>query len=256
MDFDEDQADPPIKEGFLVKKMDLGMVRPWQRRYFLLKRDQLMYFVNRESREKGLTLGIIPLNSVQQITPISPSKWSRFELAGDNGMKWYLQTDTYLDMLDWMQTLKKACKVKNEEKLRKLSELAGLTLKSLEKKEGTVDVRKKAAWVTRWIMLKDGILWVFSSKEGPLKAKIPLYQAKLNEYTPPTGILGHLMDWNTQNFCANPYCFQIMSPTRNIIVRTNSAEQMHTWLNSILKQKVIVEEIIDNIALEPEKIPV
>lgn len=89
----EEVEDPPIREGFLVKKMvfvnflfliialflinfvqDLGVVRPWQRRYFLLKRDQLLYFVNKESRMKGLTLGIIPLNSVSQINPISPSK--------------------------------------------------------------------------------------------------------------------------------------------------------------------------------------
>jgi hypothetical protein len=66
--------DPPIKEGYLMKKTDTGLIKIWQRRYFLLKRDQLLYFVDREGREKGLTLGIIPLKSVQKIQPTVQKK--------------------------------------------------------------------------------------------------------------------------------------------------------------------------------------
>lgn len=47
-------------------------------------------------------------------------------------MKWYLQADTRNDMVEWMSTLRKACKVKNEEKLQDLASSAGLSLKSLE----------------------------------------------------------------------------------------------------------------------------
>lgn len=47
-------------------------------------------------------------------------------------MKWYLQADTRHEMMEWIHALRKACKVKNEEKLRGLTELAGLSLKSLE----------------------------------------------------------------------------------------------------------------------------
>lgn len=43
-----------------------------------------------------------------------------------------------------------------------------------------MEVRHKTAWATRWIVLKDGILWEYASKEGPLKAKIALYKCQLN----------------------------------------------------------------------------
>ena len=43
-----------------------------------------------------------------------------------------------------------------------------------------MEVRHKATWVTRWIALKDGILWEYASKDGALKAKIALYKCQLN----------------------------------------------------------------------------
>ncbi len=112
-------------------------------------------------------------------------------------MKWYLQAETRTEMLEWMTTLRRACKVKNEEKLHTLEETAGLSLKTLQvcqtkptlpklifillhqKKEGLVDVRHKTTWVTRWIVLKDGILWEHKQKDGKLKAKIALYKCQL-----------------------------------------------------------------------------
>lgn len=114
-------------------------------------------------------------------------------------MYWYLQANTRVEMESWLLALRKACHVRNEAKLRELSTTAGLSMNSLQvlllyenscilyfiycccqKKEGSVEVRHKTAWVTRWIVLKDGILWEYSAKDGPLKAKIALYKSQLN----------------------------------------------------------------------------
>jgi hypothetical protein len=47
-------------------------------------------------------------------------------------MNWFLQASSRSEMLIWLQALRKACHVKNEEKLQELSATAGLSLNSLQ----------------------------------------------------------------------------------------------------------------------------
>jgi len=120
----------------------------------------------------------------------------------------------------------------------------------LSRKEGTLDVRHQATWVQRWIVLRDGILYAYKNKEnGSLRAKIPLFEAQLREYVPTKGFLGNLIDWNNNEQAK--HCFEIKTATRHMILRCPTYEAMHDWLNAILRQKVVVEEILDTVALEP-----
>jgi hypothetical protein len=48
-----------------------------------------------------------------------------------------------------------------------------------------------------------------------------------------------------------PECtqFQVSTKQESYILRTGSVEEMHEWLNAILKQKLFIEQIIDNIEI-------
>jgi len=104
-------------------------------------------------------------------------------------------------------------------------------------KDKVVTLRKGPQWVKRWFVLKDGILWKYATKTDAQPEKIPLYHCMLEEYNPdPT---------QPSNFE-----FMITTKQRQIILRAANEEEMHDWLNAILKQKIVIEQTIDNIELE------
>jgi hypothetical protein len=121
-------------------------------------------------------------------------------------------------------------------------------LSKTAKKEGFLDklhggvsgkiasLRKQLQWRTRWFVLKDGILFKYESKEDKQPTKIPLYKCTLQEY-------------KTENADELSNQFQILSKTKSIILRTANEEEMHEWLNAILKHKIMIEQIINDIEI-------
>ena len=88
----------------------------------------------------------------------------------------------------------------------------------------------------RWFVLKDGILMKYNNKNDQKQSsKVALYKCTLEEYNP------EMSPENTQ--------FQLTTKKNSLILRAASVEEMHVWLNAILKQKLIIEQIIDNIEL-------
>jgi hypothetical protein len=74
---------------------------------------------------------------------------------------------------------------------------------------------------------------------GEQVGKFPLYKAELSEYRPEKASL-------------EGRCFQLRDPRglETIILRARDVEEMHHWLNNILKQKVLIEETINAIIIE------
>ena len=44
-------------------------------------------------------------------------------------------------------------------------------------------------------------------------------------------------------------CFELKHKNERIILRATDVELMHTWLNAILKQKIMIEETINSIVI-------
>ena len=67
--------------------------------------------------------------------------------------------------------------------------------------------------------------------------KFPLFKAELTEYRPEK---------------LDGRCFQLRDSklTQTLILRASTVEEMHLWLNNILKQKVIIEETINSIIID------
>ncbi len=93
-------------------------------------------------------------------------------------------------------------------------------------------------WHPRWFILKDGVMFRFKTEHGQREqmGKVPLFGAQLSEYMP------HKYD----------RCFQISSPARPKelhVLRAPTVEDMHVWLNAILKHKIVIEESINSIII-------
>ena len=65
--------------------------------------------------------------------------------------------------------------------------------------------------------------------------KFPLYQTQLSEYQP-------------QKY---DRCFQLVDAKgkETLVLRCKDVEEMHVWLNAILKQKIMIEEAINSIII-------
>jgi hypothetical protein len=120
----------------------------------------------------------------------------------------------------------------------------------MKDKAMTLTLRKGPQWKPRWFVLKDGILWKYDNKvkdeyntqimlikgDPTPSSKFPLYRCILEEYNPE----------NSEN---SNHQFQISTKQRSMILRAHTEEEMHDWLNSILKQKILVEQTIDSILI-------
>jgi hypothetical protein len=87
----------------------------------------------------------------------------------------------------------------------------------------------------RWFVLKDGMLFRYKTMGGAREqlGKIALFNAQLSEYQP-------------QKYTT---CFEIKTKDKTIVLRAGNEEEMHSWLNAIIKQKVMVEEMVNAIII-------
>jgi hypothetical protein len=81
--------------------------------------------------------------------------------------------------------------------------------------------------------LQEGILFKFKERGSKCKAKYALYKSKLVEYQP-----------NIYNGTA----FQInFEDNHSIVLRTDDQMETQTWINAILRQRLLINEVIDSI---------
>jgi len=103
-------------------------------------------------------------------------------------------------------------------------------------KDGFLDVKSWFGWNEYYVILRDGILYIFTAKGGSRKYKIPLY----NSHMEP---LDSLEDGR--------YGFKLLSPDGEITeIQLSCSDEIanHQWMNGLLKQKLMIEEAINLIS--------
>ena len=45
-------------EGYLEKKGDVGMIKNWKKRYFVLRKDRLIYYADFQAKETNTPIGV------------------------------------------------------------------------------------------------------------------------------------------------------------------------------------------------------
>jgi len=170
---------------------------------------------------------------------------------------YYFRADSEVDMLRWIAGLVQVvCRLEYEKQRRVEApshSSSPLTKTKIEVKEGELSVLGSfRQWKRRWVVLKGGVLFlrelssdVNNKSSGQLKEKFALYKCKLEEYNPESE--------------DTPCCFQLIPSKEQLqqqltssalVLQASTLEEMHMWLNAILKQKLLIEETIDSICIK------
>eukprot|EP01114_Cavostelium_apophysatum_P005336 TRINITY_DN1618_c0_g1_i2.p1 TRINITY_DN1618_c0_g1~~TRINITY_DN1618_c0_g1_i2.p1 ORF type:complete len:748 (+),score=193.07 TRINITY_DN1618_c0_g1_i2:95-2338(+) len=266
-----ESSDLPNLEGYLEKKGDAGVIKGWKKRYCKLVQDRLIYYADQNAKDQGNPIGYIPLRSAISIEPWTeqgrPKAGSFLQKGLEKGNSfldslsstagafqitttdpsriWYLKASSPEEMQRWRNACILHSKYSETAKPKNnLNPLAMMAPREghLEKLAGgvsgkVVSLRKGPVWRQRWFVLKDGILFKYESKTDLKPAKIPLYKCNLEEYRNES----QQDEISTQ--------FQITTRQKTITLKAPNEEEMHLWLNAILKQKLVVEQIIDGIEI-------
>lgn len=62
--------------------------------------------------------------------------------------------------------------------------------------------------------------------------RFPLYGTKFEEFQPDK----------------KKFCFIVETPSRSVILQASSEEEFYSWINTLLKNKIIMEDAINNIS--------
>jgi len=91
---------------------------------------------------------------------------------------------------------------------------------------------------TKFYVLKDGILFSHKNKGEEQNDRMPLFGCALEEY----------QDIYTPNDFTS---FKVTGKDGRIwYLKADSEQQMHQWLNAVLRQKIIIEDYIGSIVQE------
>lgn len=230
---------PPIISGTLWKRGDLGLIKTWKERYFQLKdtvsgEPRMWYFedVSKASLPHG-HIGYIHLKDVTEIK-YHDRKQHGFALHTPERIYWLYAASDY-ERQQWMDELNRA-----HERARRFTEhnadavvnpLVPITRRELEPHAGWLLKQKKiAGYQRRWCVVRDGIMFSFHSEGSRAGAiKYPLYKCRLEDYP------------------RDSFSFVLISTTGQAVFRAEDDENLHVWLNVILKHKIAIEVAIDSI---------
>jgi len=103
-------------------------------------------------------------------------------------------------------------------------------LNYLVQKSGDLEKLHKNSWKKRWFIVKDGVLYRYDTKGGKILAKILLNSdCSIEEYMPD----------KMNN------CFEIKTGSKSIVLKAVDEQDMHEWLNAILKHKFLSDSSIE-----------
>ena len=101
-----------------------------------------------------------------------------------------------------------------------------------------------AQWSKMWVVMKGGVLYTFKKPGQKQRDKVPLYKATLDEYKP------HKYNGITFMVTTNRDADSKKGKPAEVIFRCQDQEEMHSWLNTLLRQKLAIEATVDNITLD------
>jgi len=225
-----------LLEGFLMKQQANGF-RMWQQRYFILYAEKLVYF---RSHLKPNTPphGIFSVRLIHSIETLPGSKFAM--LIEDKVWNFEAETDEEKDQ--WVSALNTACK--NLEPLP-VPALSNTSSSKIKRKEGWLNKLGFFGFSKVWVVLRAGVISYSETEGGKQLGRVLLYKCHLEEYDPK----------HKQNcFMATPLhessSLSIFKWASGVVFQAKDEMDMHEWLNEVVKQKVMIEDIIDNFEVD------
>jgi len=220
--------------GFLKKK-DVGSLIA-KRRWFTLQESRLCYYVQ-EQEKFSFAKGNPPegFYSLHYALAIETSGTKTIKVQYPEQTIELIANDTAARN-SWLKALKNAADFYHrlEDYTGVMKNTFGFTRDDMER-EGVMEKKGTLqSWKEVYLILRDGMLFIFDKKGGSRKGRIPLYDCTL-EPIPTT---------------ADRFAFELASPDsgKKVILSCLDEIECQIWLNSILKQKLMIEESINLIS--------
>lgn len=221
-----------------LNKQDAAFPWLWRRRWFSLQGSRLLYYeVERKPNSSGYEkspLGHIALGFVLLIDEDKNGRKNSFMISTADRV-YHLQCDTAEDMYKWIETLRKA-KLLFKRQERTSSILSSVSYNRKQYREGFLfELAIFKTWRQFYFILKDGVLFKYKNKGETQIGRIHLYGCKFEDY-----------QWDSNE--AETTSFRITSPSgQTSVLRATTFQEMHGWLNELLKQQIVIEEFINSI---------
>jgi len=222
----------------LEKKGDIGLIKSWRKRYFVLREDKCVYYKDQSMRDAECVIGFIPLGDVQAVRPTG-TVTGGFQIDTTDRI-WYLRAESSLEMDKWISAIKAHSGFEEKHRSafvmrRDLPNITGnldkMHARNLQQRARSLTLsHTEKIWKARWVRLNEGILYVYKAQEDPKKpTKFPLYKCVVETAEP------------SDPECT---CFKLITSTKNAIFRAESVESMIKWINAIQLHRLVIESII------------
>jgi hypothetical protein len=233
----EDFLESNKLKGFMMKRDPNGIFGgKWRRRYFVLREARLLYY-RQEPPASSVGMNHPPLGiiSLQYSSAIEPEGNGKIKIVTPDRV-WRLDAGNNQEREKWIKGLREAKEIYTLVKNKIDEENVPIYGPNYEARKEGILQRYNAIyfWVDNYFTLQDGILFYFASKGANQKGRVPLYDAKFEEYS-----------------VTNKFSFKIVwkenGKKNEIILAAKSEEEMQTWCTALMKQKLLIEDTINSI---------
>jgi len=190
-----------------------------------------------KKRRMSQEIIIIPLDTIETIK-LSDESSSCFIIQTEgNSQNYHFRCDSEDEVTVWIGGLYHHI---NSELRDPLKREAAETRQAPVIQQGILQQRRRGFWKKFWFCLKNGFIVCYLARHrGNLtkrpKYKLALFDCKIEEY-----------EGEKYNYSA----FQITTQTgEEIVLQADNSEDMLFWINAILKEKFLIEETINSIAI-------
>ena len=233
----------PIVEGVLEKQNDSALLTRFVARYCLLEGRQLVYYPEGSRDASMAPSGTVDLLFADGVEPFAPRALSFAIRSADRQVVfgarserdyglWMSAIATVVASLKITHVPAPAAALRHQVQLDE--ERCGW-LECFCARGGLLLLPRQ--WRRVWVVLRGGVVTCAGDRGGRVCAKLALYKAVLSEYQPDRV----------------PNAFELATfvndKHHSLILRADSTEAMHEWLNAVLRQKLAIEDTIDNLTL-------
>ena len=231
----------PIVEGVLEKQNDSALLTRFVPRYCLLEGRQLVYYPEGSKDASMAPSGTVDLFFADGVEPFAPRALSFAIRSGDRLVVFGARSARDYGL--WTSAIATVVASLKITHVQAPPQVLRHQVQLDEEKCGWLEcfcaraVLLPKQWRRVWVVLRGGVVTYAADRHARVAGKLALYKAVLSEYQPD------------QMRNAFELATFVNDKHHSLVLRADTTEAMHEWLNAVLRQKLAIEDTIDNLTL-------
>ena len=231
----------PIVEGVLEKQNDSALLTRFVPRYCLLEGRQLVYYPEGSRDASMAPSGTVDLFFADGVEPFAPRALSFAIRSADRQVVFGARSERDYGL--WTSAIATVIASLKITHVQAPPQVLRHQVQLDEEKCGWLEcfcaraVLLPKQWRRVWVVLRGGVVTYAPDRHARVAGKLALYKAVLSEYQPD------------QMRNAFELATFVNDRHHSLVLRADTTEAMHEWLNAVLRQKLAIEDTIDNLTL-------